>query len=113
MGTKLIWATTTWETSRYLEYFFSGERPYGRKHWDELSPLVAGWKCQGLIGSRDWEEIDSQRRTERKYLDVNPEFAVWQEWDLDDVIKWEEQGKLEAQIVEALAMPLATWGEEL
>lgn len=114
MGTKLIWGTTDWKTRRYLEYFFSGGRPYGRKRWDELSPLVAEWKCQGLISSRNWEDIESQRsETNREYLEINPEFEVYREWNLDEVIELEEQGKLEAHVIDALAMPLATWEEHL
>ena len=114
-GTKLIWATTDWETHRYLEYFFSGERPYGRKFWDTLPPsLIGEWKCRGLISLEDREEIEYQRSgTNRQYLDINPEFSVSREWDLDTVIELEKRGELEACIIDALATPLATWGETL
>ena len=113
-GRKLIWATTAWETLRYLDYFFSGERPYGRMYWDTLSPLIEQWEYWGLISSGDREEIEYQRNeTNRPYLDVNPEFSVSREWNLDTVIELEERGKLEAYIIDALATPLATWEEPL
>ena len=117
MGTPLFKVTTDWETGRYLEYFFPDERPYerpyGRKSWKELSPLTKKWERQSLISSRDRKEIESQRETNRKYLDVNPQFLVSREWDLDAVIKLEEQGKLEQHIIDELNTVLATWGETI
>ena len=105
MGTKLIYATTAWETRRYLEYFFSDERPYGRKDKREWSPLTKEWERQGLISSVDREQIEKERRTNRQWLDVNPEFWVSREWDLDTVIELENQGTLEQHIIDALATP--------
>lgn len=117
-GTKLLWAITTWETRRYWEYFFSDERPYGRKDWNELSLLIEEWRRQGLITScinisGDHENIEDQRTTNRQYLDVNPEFEISREWNLDTVIELEKQAKLEEHIIDALNAALATWGETL
>ena len=117
MGTKLLWAATTWDAHRYLDYFFfsDGQR-YGRKWFgNELSPsLSEEWQHQRLIGQRDREEIEYQRnQTNRQYLDVNPEFHIYRDWDLDTVIRLEEQEKLEEAIMQALATPLSTWGEYL
>lgn len=113
MGTPLIGAETAWETRRYLEYFYSGKRPYGRKDWNELSSLAEEWKRQGFISSGDQEKIEDQHRTNREYLDVSPEFWISLEWDLDTVIDLEEQGKLEQHIIDAINIPLKTWGETL
>ena len=114
---KLIWAKTAWKTRKYLEYFFEpGTRRYGRKRFeDELSPsLVEEWQREGLIDSETRKKIEHQRhQTDRNSLDVNPEFKIYREWSRDAVISLEEQGKLEEVIIEALAAPLATWGEKL
>ena len=80
---------------------------------DELLPLTETWECPGLISLMDREKIKSESRTNRKYLNVNPEFSVSREWDPDTIIRLEEQEGLEAHIMDALAMALATWGEEL
>lgn len=113
-GTKLIWVVTAWENSRYLEYFFSDDKPYGRKRWHELSPLIEEWECSELIGPGYRRQIQNQQDgTSREYLDVNPEFSVSRIWNLDTVIKLEERGILESSIVDALAIPLASWGETL
>ena len=115
-GTKLIWAEGTCGSCAYLDYFFSGERHYGRKRFDnELSSsLLKEWQSLGLITQKCREAIEGQRnQTNRKYLDVNPEFSVYRDWDEDTVIKSEGQGKLETDIIQKLAIPLATWGEHL
>ena len=113
-GKKLIWATTAWGASRYLNYFSSDERPYGRKHWCELSPLIEQWEHKDLVSSEDRQQIENEREeAKREYLDVNPEFSVFRDWKLDTVIELEERGKLETDIIEAIARPLATWGETL
>lgn len=115
IGTKLIWAESTCGTRSYLDYFFSGEKHYGRKKFDnKLShSLLDEWQSRGLITQKDREAIEGQRQTRRQYLNVNPEFSVYRDWDLDTVIKLEEQGKLEADIIQKLDVPLATWGEQL
>ena len=111
-GPKLFWAATTCDTRSYLNYFFSGERLYGRKYWEELLPLIEQWENQGLVGPEDRNTIEHIRGN-RTFLDVNPEFMVYRDWCLDEVIELEEQGRLEAHILEALAIPLETWGEAL
>ena len=96
---KLIWVERDWEpledrkTREYLDYFYSGEkRLYGRKRWSELGTLIEEWECQGIINSAKRKEVESIRGTYQS-LDVNPEFLVFQEWDLDTVIELEEKGE--------------------
>lgn len=115
MGTKLIWAESTCGTGPYLAYFFSGEKHYGQKKFDnKLScSLLDEWQYRGLITQKNREEIEGQRQTRKQYLNVNPEFSVYRDWDQDTVIKLEEQEKLEADIIQKLDVPLATWGEQL
>ena len=115
-GKKLFWVATDlqhWDARRYLECFFSGQRPYGKKSWHELLPLAETWEGQGLIDAMAWQNIQVQHNTKRQSLDVNPEFSVYRDWEFDKVIELEEQGQLEAHIMDALAVPLATWGEKL
>lgn len=112
---KLIWAESPCGTCLYLDYFFSGEKHYGQKKFDnELShSLLEEWQSRGLIIQKDREAIEGQRQTRKQYLNVNPEFSVYRDWDQDTVIKLEEQEKLEADIIQKLDVPLATWGEKL
>lgn len=114
-GKKLIWADSTCETCAYLDYFFSDKKRYGRKRFDNdlLPSLLNEWQCQGLIAQKDRGEIERQRKTRRLFLDVNPEFSVYRDWDQDTVIELEKHGKLETDIIQKLDVPLATWGEQL
>ena len=113
---KLHWASAlpACETHSYLNAFFSGQRPYSQKYWDELLHLAENWERQGFISSQDRNWINTQyRETNRRSLNVNPEFSVYQDWKPDKLIELEEQGGLEAHVMDALEVPLATWGEQL
>ena len=110
-----IGARTAWETRDYLDYFLD-QSLYGRMDRDRLLSLAEQWACKGLITSEDLDKIrDLFRNTNIQSLNVVPGFSVTREWDLSAVIKLEEQeqGKLEECIIDALATPLATWGETL
>ena len=58
------------------------------------------------VTGREITNLSQQR------INVIPGFEVSREWDLDE---WEPRGPgaLQADIVAALASPLATWGETL
>ena len=118
----LIWAETTWETLDYFDYFADGYRSlYGKMDRDKLLRLVKKWERKHLIRSADREKIEAEfNNTKRQSLNVVPGFLVYREWDLDTVIKLEEQEEEELEeeglkelIIDALAAPLATWGETL
>ena len=118
MGQKFFWAATTCGTRAYLNYFFSG-RPYGNYRYETpypskrlLLPLIEQWERKGILGPEDRNKIE-RTRGDRTVINVNLEFSVYRDWCPDDVIELDEQGCLEAHIIEALAIPLATWGEEL
>ena len=114
MGRKLLWITSPCGVPSYLDYFFSNERarPYGRKLADELPHCINEWLQHDIIDSQNREEID--RICERKsYLNVNPELMVYREWNRDTVIRLEEEETLAKNIMDALKIPLATWGEDL
>lgn len=114
MGTKLIWTDSSWTVQKYLKYFFFIDlRPYGRKNWEELSPLIEEWKRTELISSEAFEEIKRQQETNRDYLDINPEFSVVGKWDLDAIMDLEDAGTLEQSIIAFLETPLEAWGETL
>jgi len=109
----LIWAKTDLETREYLDRF-SDESSYGQMDECELLLLAEQWKHQGLITAGGLNEIKDQfKNTGRKSLNVVPGFSVTRKWDRDSVIELEERGELEACIIDALATPLATWGETL
>lgn len=112
-GTKLIWADSSWTIHKYFKYFFVDSRPYGRKTWEELSPLIEEWERERLINSETSEDVKRQQETNRSYLDVNPEFSVVRKWDLDAVIDLEDGGTLEQSIIASLETPLEAWGETL
>ena len=111
-GTKLLWVSSPGGTADYLDYFFSGERPYGRKQWNELVPLIQQWGHQGIIGPEDQDRIEHVRGN-RTTLDVNPEFFIYRDWDRDTVMRLEDQEQLPADIIDALIAPLKAWGETL
>lgn len=114
MGRKLSWVTSPCGVSPYLDYFFAnGKRtPYGRKLADKLPHCIKDWEEHGIIDSWGHKEIDRIRRG-KSYLNVNPEFVVYRDWDRDTVIKLEGQEQLASRMMEALKTPLATWGEQL
>ena len=124
MGVPLDWLKTNWDTCKYFDRFFHSSlkrakkllslSEYGRKNRDESLDLAKRWKDEGLIQSEGRESIENHfKNTKYKFLDFAPGFTVTRQWDLDEVIKLERQGKLVEHIIDELAIPLATWGEEL
>lgn len=109
---QLIWVETSGEARDYFDYFLGGSS-YGQKDQDTLLTLAERWESNGLINSGDRARIEAEfTNTQRKTLNVIPGFEVSREWDLDE---WEPRGPgaLQADIVDALAAPLTTWGETL
>ena len=109
----LIWAETDLETHEYLDRFSDGSL-YGQKNRNSLLRLAKQWEREGLIMVEDLDKIKDQfKKTERQSLNVVPGFSVSREWDRKTVIDLEKRGELEKYIIDALATPLATWGETL
>ena len=74
--------------------------------------LLELWSGNGLIRCEDALKIKHIYHN-RKFFDINPEFSVYREIDSETVIEMESQDHLEPYIIESLAVPLATWGEDL
>ena len=109
----LIWAETDLETREYFDRFSDGSL-YGKKSRDELLCLVKQWEHDRLISSEGRREIEAEfNNATKQSLNVVPGFSVSREWDLKTVIDLEEREELEKYIIDALATPLATWGETL
>ena len=107
-----IGARSAWETRDYLDYF--SQASYGRMDRDRLLSLAEQYVREGLITSEDLDKIrDLFRNTNIQRLNVVPGFYIYREWDLDTVIELEKRGELKEYIIDALATPLATWGETL
>ena len=113
MNTHLIWAETTWAIARYFGYFADGQlQMYGQMNEARLVPLAEQWEDEGLITREDRGKIEGQfNSTKRETLNVIPGFSVSRVWNLDTVIELEENGELEADIINTLATPLKSWGE--
>ena len=115
MGTHLVRAETALGIREYFDHF-SESSSYGQRSADRdtLSPLADQWEHEGLISSADRKKIEDEFiNTNRKNINIIPGFSIYREWDLDRVIKLEEREELEEYIIDALATPLATWGETL
>ncbi len=111
MNRHLIWAGSTWEPTRYFDHFANGQR-YGQMDQATLVPLAKQWENDNLITREERDKIEDQfNSTRRETLNVIPGFCVYREWDLNTVIKLEEGGKLEDEIIDALATPLDSWKE--
>lgn len=114
---------TSLDTRGHLNHFFSGTRPYGRYYFPgngreaqrELPPpLIERWLRDGVISPEARMNIENQRdNTGCQSIDLKPGFWAYRTWELNEVIELEEQGELEAHIMQALDIPLATWGETL
>ena len=111
---RLVRAKTTLEIQEYMDYF-SDDASYGQRPADPgLWPYIELWEYKGFISSENGAEIEAQFiNTDMNHINITPGFSISREWDLDTVIKLEERGELEACIIDALATPLATWGETL
>ena len=106
-------AYTNWATDTYFDHFADGEL-CGQMNQAELVPLAQQWEKEGLISGKDRGDIEYQfNSTRRDTLNVIPGFCVYRAWDLSTVIKLEETGNLEGEIIDALATPLDIWGETL
>lgn len=112
MGRKILWVSSPCGTQEYLDYFFSGENRFAQKREHELPDYIDEWEANNIIDPEGRGKIDGLRAG-KPYLNVNPEFMVYRDWDRDTVIELEGQGELEAHIIRALAIPLKTWGETL
>lgn len=112
MGRKLLWVNSPCGTRDYLDYFFSGENRYAQKREDELPHYINEWQGHDIIDPDGRRKIDCLRAG-KPYLNVNPEFMVYRDWNGNAVIELEDQEELEAHIIQALAIPLETWGETL
>lgn len=76
--------------------------------------LAKRWEEEGLILLPEKKKIENElNNTKRKFLDFAPGFTVTRQWDLDEVNELRSQGKLVEHIIDELAIPLKTWGEEL
>ena len=113
MNTHLIWAETAWAIARYFDYFADGQlQMCGQMNEARLVPLAEQWEDEGLITREDRGKIEGQfNSTKRETLNVIPGFSVSRVWNLNTVIELEEHGELEADIINALATPLKSWGE--
>ena len=109
---QLISAKQTWPTDRYFDYF-SNEEQYGQKNIATLVPLVKQWENEGIIASDDLDKLNALFDKNYLTLNVIPGFSVSRKWNLDTVIDLEERRELENHIIDALKVPLASWGETL
>ena len=112
IGRKLVWAESPCGLPGYLGYFFSEVRPYGRRRRDEWATLIWEWEREGITGPQDGERI-REALGDRPFMDVIPEFRVYRGWERDTVTGLEKEGRLAAHVRDALAVPLAAWGETL
>ena len=113
VSSYVIRATTNWNAEQYFDYF-ANEAQYGQMKRERLLPLAERWEQDGLITKTGRSDIEYQfNETNRTTLNVVPGFSVIREWKIEDVIDLEEQGELEAHLIEALAAPLESWGERL
>ena len=46
-------------------------------------------------------------------MNVAPVFAISREWNLNNVVQWEENHELEDRMIEELNILLTAWGEKL
>ena len=112
INTTPLNAETTWAPAKYFDYFANGQS-YGQMNQAMLVHLARQWESEELITHEDRRKIEDHFKSKRETLNVIPGFSVYRVWNLDTVIKLEEAGELEADVIEALATPLCTWGEKL
>ena len=111
MNKHLIWAETNCSTAKYFEYFEDGQF-CEQMNQTKLVPLARQWEKESLIRDKDRVDIEYQfNSTRRETLNVIPGFCVYRAWDIKTVLKLEEAGKLEDEIIDALATPLDSWKE--
>ena len=112
----LVWAESPLDVSDYLAYFQEHPDQIGRTKFDDvdLESLIQRWKSRELISPVD--EAPLRRKfgeTRRGYLNLVPGFCLTREWPLPSVIEMESEGRLESDLIAALHVALATWGESL
>lgn len=81
---------------------------------DEQHNMMESWQRRGEINLETRGKIEWHRHnTNFGFLDFKPGFWVYRTWEGNDVIRLDDQGCLEAHLIQALAIPLGTWGEHL
>ena len=112
----LVWSATRTGVSGYLDHYLEHRGEIGRKQFDQdpLEDLITYWLARGLISLVDVEKLrDKFGETGRNYLNVVPGFTLTREWPMHMVIEMESEDRLEKEIISAVRVPLATWGEEI
>lgn len=112
----LIWADTSLSISEYLDYFTANQGEIGKKSIAEveLADLIAEWRGVGLISASDEEDLWREfGETQRSSINVVSGFRVTREWSMASVIELEAENQLEKVLIDALRVPLATWGETI
>jgi len=112
----LVWADTSLSSGDYLDYFAANPDEIGRKSLDGeiLADMITNWRRLGLISSSDeaklWREFGE---TQRPFLNVVPGFSLSREWPMETVVELEAESRLADELIDALRVPLATWGESI
>jgi len=112
---QLVWAETKMPVEEYFEWVASDPNRIGGGEFTEssLEPLLESWLKQELITQETKRELTTHFiNTKRTRMNVIPGFMVFQDIPLEEVIKLENEGNLEARLLEILSQPFPTWGEE-
>lgn len=110
----LVWAETSMGTAEYLAHYLANRGEIGRKNLGEerLEDLIVYWTDRGLISSPDAKELlRCFGETGRTFLNVVPGFGLTREWPMRSIMEMEAEGRLENELVAAIRIPLAAWGE--
>lgn len=112
----IVWAQSSLGVAEYLDYFLANSDQIGRKNLNQvdLRDLAADWLRLGLISESDEAALLREfGGTQRSYLNVVPGLGLVRKWPMRTIIEMEAEQRLERELVEALRVPLATWGESI
>ena len=79
-----------------------------------LNPLLQNWSNYGFIDDDIWNAIQNTFvDANYQYVWIAPGFEICQQWEIDTIIRWENDGLLNNKIISEINTVLDTWGEVL
>ena len=102
---------------QYYNFFYAENEFRGGRleaNANVLNPLLQNWSNYGFIDDDIWNTIQNTFvDANYQYVWIAPGFEICQQWEIDTIIRWENDGFLNNKLISEINSVLDTWGEVL